>query len=444
MDFKGRDRSEIAREMAIYLREKMMPYWYDTVVDSRNGGYILSDRLDTSGKAGGLSWSRLCSLLLSLVRHDSAGTMGKQLVSQSRMVLVFSLAHRLGCSDTKRNYLKAAEAGYHFLVDCMRDKKYGGFFWETDPRGRVIESCKSFYGQAFALYALIEYHRATGLSAPLTEAVALYEKVQEAFHDKSNSGWIEHGEMNFRPLALSSNRPLWYPKGMPGVRGFKSGNAHLHWMESLGELYDVTGDASVKSSLMEALYINKTYFFPVNVSKYCEYRRMDWGEVRGNSYDGISYGHNLEFAWLMLHVQNILQVPLDMDHFDRILNHALKYGFDHKRGGFYQKGFGEKPAVDMKKVWWVQAEALAALCSALYHKADVDYDRALDLLLDWIFRHQILSDDGVWISVTDEEGKPIDLTKAGAWKAAYHEVRAVTKFIDVFSSRRDVCEYKRI
>ncbi len=432
IDFKEKPKSEIAKEMKIYLREKVLPYWYDTTVDLRNGGYVLSDKLDSSPNAGNPWLRRLLSSLSSTFHIHAHKAREKQLVSQSRLILVFSLAHRLGYSDAKRNYLKAAEVGYLFLIEYMLDKKYGGFFWKTDLRGRAVDLCKSLYGQAFALYALVEYHRASGLSAPLAQAVALYEKVQEMFYDKINSGWIEHGEADFRPLRLN-NKSLLYPRSMPDMLGFKSGNAHLHWMESLAELYDVTANASVRSLLMEALHINKTYFFPVDASKYCEYRRADWGEVKGNRHEGICYGHNVEFAWLMIHAQEVLQIPPDWDHFFSILDHALKYGFDHKRGGFYFKGFDEQPASKTEKIWWVQAEGLAALADALRHEAAAEYRRALALLLNWIFRHQILSDDGIWISSTDEEGNPLNLTKAGHWKAAYHEVRAITKFIHVFS-----------
>ena len=41
-----------------------------------------------------------------------------------------------------------------------------------------------------------------------------------------------------------------------------SANAHLHWMEALTELYDVTHDRKVRKSLEECLRINVTYFYP--------------------------------------------------------------------------------------------------------------------------------------------------------------------------------------
>jgi mannobiose 2-epimerase len=433
MDFAGKQKGEIAKELEIYLREKVMPYWYGTAIDATNGGYILADELYPSRKVGTTWRTWFCLLLSNYSQKRSARAKEKQLVSQCRMLLVFSLVHRLGYSGGNRNYLKAAEIGYRFLIESMLDRQHSGFYWRTDLEGRVLDSGKSLYGQAFALYALVEYHRASGLSGPLDQAFAIYQKVQEKFHDGINSGWIEHGEQNFMPLTSLSSQSLWTTMDMPGVIGLKSSNAHLHWMEALIELYNVTFAASVKTSLTEVLHINKTFFFPAKPAKSCDYRTADWSEVRDNHYDGMSYGHTIEFAWLMIQAQKVLKVTLDWDHFDNILMHALKYGFDHKKGGFYWRGFNEQPASDTTKVWWVQAEGLAALTEAIHHNANVDYDRALDLLLSWIFKYQILSNDGIWIASTTKDGKPLDFTKAGSWKAAYHEVRSIIKFIHMFS-----------
>ena len=434
MDPGRQEKTEIAKELAVYLRDKFMPYWYDTTVDTVNGGYLLADSFYPF-RGTGIPWRfRLRMLLSAYSEKGNAKAEEKQLVSQCRLLLVFSLIHRLGYSGGGRNYLQAAEAGYRFIIESMHDRQYGGFYWSTDLEGKVLNPARSLYGQAFAIYALVEYHRASGLSGPLDQAFALYQKVQEKFHDDINSGWIEHGDQAFRPLNASSSQSLQGIGSMHGPIASKSSNAHLHWMEALTELYDVTGDASVRTSLTETLHVNKTFFFPANPSESCDYRAVDWSEVGNNHHDGISYGHIIEFAYLMIQAQKVLRVAPDWNHFDSILTYALEHGFDHKRGGFYSRGFDGQPASDKTKIWWVQAEGIAALTEAIDHTSNACYERALDLLLNWIFKYQILSDDGIWIARTTEKGRPTDLTKAGSWKAAYHEVRAITKFIHAFSS----------
>ena len=111
----------------------------------------------------------------------------------------------------------------------------------------------------------------------------------------------------------------------------------------------------------------------------------------------------------------------------------MKYGFDHERGGFYFRGFANQPAFDTDKIWWAQAEGLSALTEAVIRSDVSEHDETLDLLVNWIFNYQIRSDDGIWIWSTDAAGRPKNFTKAAEWKAAYHEFRAITKFVHSFA-----------
>ena len=87
---------------------------------------------------------------------------------------------------------------------------------------------------------------------------SVYETVQQKFRDKVHGGWIEHCERDFTPLACTGERL----PGMPDIVGFKSGDAHLHWMEALTELYSEVKDASVRESLLEAIELLCTKFYP--------------------------------------------------------------------------------------------------------------------------------------------------------------------------------------
>ena len=81
----------------------------------------------------------------------------------------------------------------------------------------------------------------------------------------------------------------------------------------------------------------------------------------------------------------------------------------------------------------MQAEGLAALTDAVAQFDSAEYNELLAKLADWILKVQIRSDDGVWIVSTDAGGRPLNIKKAGEWKAAYHEVRAITKFVQTFA-----------
>ena len=414
-------QSQLALEWDALLRDRMLPYWHNTTINSR-GGYKVYD-------PGDRSWREQIRSMMNGGNHRTENESMRGLISQSRLLWVFSHAHLLGYSTPQHDYLKRAAHGYCYLIESMLDRQYGGFFWKTDVNGGVIEAQKILYGQSMAIYGLVEYHRVSGLSEPLEYACSVYETVQQRFHDKVHGGWIEHCERDFTPLTCTGDRL----PGMPDVIGFKSGDAHLHWMEALTELYSEVKDASVRDSLVEAIELLCTGFYPRDVSASAEYLLPDWKPVGNDEFSGVSHGHMIEFAWLMLHAQHALGLTHDWDHFESLMRHSLRYGFDQERGGFYFRGKPNEPACDTTKFWWVQAEGLSALTDAAAHFDSDEYNEPLSQLVNWIRNYQIRSDDGVWIVSTDDQGRPQNVKKAGEWKAAYHEVRAITKFVHTFA-----------
>jgi mannose/cellobiose epimerase-like protein (N-acyl-D-glucosamine 2-epimerase family) len=403
---QAKDRQDYARDFRRQLIEQVLPYWYETGVDRVHGGYVLAD--DAARK-------------VEPARE-------KQLVSQCRMLWGFSHAHLKHLEDGQRDYLAAARQGYNFLIQHFLDNQHGGYFWKTGLAGNVIDSRKYLYGEAFVIYSFVEYYRASGDRQALDHALNLYKTVQAKLYDRRKGGWFEHAERDFTLILGPQSRDIEVE-----VAGRKSANAHLHWMEALTELYDASHDSAVKKSLKEALRLNAKYFYPLEPGKSCFHRMPDWKRVPNDPNPELSYGHNVEFAWLMIRAQQVLKQPQMWTHFDRIMDHALRYGYDHVNGGLYHQGLDNKPATDTDKIWWVQAEMLAALTDGLKHQYDIGYSLSLDKLLVWLEKYMIRPADGIWIASTDVQGNPKDTSKAHNWKANYHDVRAMVKFMDAFT-----------
>lgn len=394
----ARSLSERAAALRTQLTEKILPYWY-VAQDTRYGGYLLA---------------------------DPGPPKEKSLVTQARMVWTFSLAHRKGYSSNRYDYLKAAEQGYRFLIKHFRDSQHGGYVWRTALDGAPIKEHKFVYGQAFVIYALVEYHRASRSQEPLRQARALYRTLQERAYDKTHGGWLEHFTRDWTPL------PLRDPSAEAEVAGLKSANTHLHLMEAFTELYRATGDEAVRRSLEETLRINKTYFYPLEAARSCFHRNPDWSAVTDPRSAGLSYGHNVEFAWLMVEAERALGREPSWPHFYAHLEHALQHGWDAERGGLYHRGIGNEPAEDTRKIWWVQAEMLAALTEAVHHKRDAKHEAELLKLLDFIGQSLADPKDGVWYESVKADGLPLSKAKAHRWKANYHDVRALVKLIEAF------------
>lgn len=416
-------RAKAAEHMEADLRERVFPHWRDAV-DDRRGGYRQTE-VHPSRSEWLKSHARSAKRrLVAFLRRHPPPPGGKDLVTQSRLLWTLSTAHRLGYGD---GYREAADHGYRFLTGCLLDPRYGGYAWIADRSGRIVDPRKTLYGQAFALYGLTEYHRATGLAEPLERARELFEVIQGRMHDEANGGWVEHGAADFAPLA-----PGTLLAALP-TAGLKTGNAHLHWMEALAELAEATDDAAVRSALREALEVNATYFYPEEPGAGSDLRTPAWRPVAYTNAEPVSYGHNVEFAWLMLRAEEVLGSPRSWGHFEALLDHALRWGFDRERGGFYDRGPAAGAATRRSKVWWVQAEGLAALTDGVRHRGGRDYEGALELQLAWILDRQ-RRPDGLWVPIVDANGRPRSSIAPAAWKGGYHEVRAMTRFVEAFGS----------
>lgn len=401
---------EVAVAMKQDLVERVMPYWYDTTMDRTRGGYVLSD---------------------DAVRAVEPAK-EKMIVTQARMVWGFAHAYRKGFGRLSRDYLKAARHGYEFLVKRFLDTQHGGYYWKTDLEGNPTNDRKYLYGESFVIYAFVEYARASRQREPIVRAMDLYRAVQKHCRNEANGGWLEHAERDWTPILTQD------PRIEVEVAGYRSANAHLHWMEALSELYEATGDLGVKASLEEALKINATWFYPPEGGKASFHRQPDWSPVLDARSTGVSYGHNVEFAWLMVRAEEVLGRAPSWAHFDSIMAHALQYGFDHQWGGLYNRGFGDQPATDTDKVWWSQAEMLAALTDGLQHGPNPGYAAALEKLVRFIQVFQREPKKGIWYDTVAADGKPKRTDLAHNWKANYHDVRGMVKFIEAFTPKEDI------
>ena len=403
--------TDLAAEAANYrqsLAEKILPYWYDTAVDWKHGGYLLSD---------------------DAVRGRSVPS-EKQIVTQARLLRTFSLVHRKGFSTAQRDYLKAAANGAKFLREHMRDRELGGYYWSVTLDGKPRDDHKRLYGQAVVICALVEYSRASGDRVALEDALQLYREIQRHAHDASNLGWREHFERDWKPLSEGD------PEAVIELAGAKSANAHLHLMEAFTELYDATQDPTVKVSLEEVLTLNRRHFYPEDPARVALHFSPGWRQLSGPKSDGLSYGRNVEFAWLMVHAEEVLGQRPSWTQFHAYLMHALRNGTDPKLGGVYHRGMENLPASDTTKVWWEQGEMFAALSEGLRNQpSNAAYTVALGRLITFVNKYQTEPKTGIWLDTVKADGTPIATGLAHNWKAGDHDVRGLLKFVETFEQK---------
>jgi mannobiose 2-epimerase len=385
---------------------RQVRYWRTTTADRRSGGFLVRDFAATR-------WPRLH-------RWRARRHADKQVVAQTRLVWTFAHTHLAGWGTAAD--LVAARRGVDFLLAHFWDADEGGWIWKTTRDGTWLDDRKNLVAQVGALYAFVEHTRATGDADTRRFADETFGVIEARFRDRERGGWIEDLARDWGPAD---------PNGLALVDriGTKSANVTLHVMEAYAEYVALTRDPVAEQALADALDVMRTWFFPGDdPSRHVSFRREDWSMPDDPDARKRSYGHEVEFAWLALRAEQVLGRVPDWDRFFGMVDDVMQRGFDHDRGGL--RCGGEIP----EKIWWPQAEFVAALVEADTHRPDAGYDRALLQTLDFVDAHLVDPADRVWYEIVADDGAVVRRRKAHDWKSTYHDVRALVKLAHAYGS----------
>ncbi len=369
------------------------------------------------------------------------GPQNKMIVTQAR--LVWANANASMYYHQKEPYYKYARHGLKFLENVMWDKKYGGFYdivnREGKPLGRNGEYIKTAYGNAFGIYGLAGYYKAFGDTAALNLAIKTYKWMDEHSYDPKYGGYFQY----------MSREGVPYKNGFHGTPP-KDQNSMIHIMEAFTALYGVWPNPELRVRL-DSLFHNVRDIAIGNHPWLTLFFERNWTPISyrdSNNYlrtahfeeDHISFGHNVETAWLLLQTSKALGLKNEaktlriakwMDDF------ALENGWDKKLGGIYDGGYifqGEHHVTIIMptKQWWSQVEALNSflMMSELYPHSKMDY--YMKFCEQWNYVKKYLLDHkyGGWYwGGIDKAPQNIKGPKATIWKVDYHTTRGLINCI---------------
>jgi cellobiose epimerase len=411
------ERARLAAEVRASLRRELLDAWYPRVVDRERGGYL--SQFD--------------------YRWQPTGAQDKMIVTQARHVWTTARAAQFFPGDTV--LLPAAAHGFRFLRDAMWDREHGGFHWLVTRDGRPKDdgsgrALKQAYGNAFGIYALAAYYDVARDSAALRLAQAAFRWLDAHAHDPAHGGYFNYLERDGTPLRAGLGRD-----------GPKDQNSSIHILEAFTELYRVWPDPLLRDRLAEMLAIVRDTLV-VEPGTLTLFSRADWTPVsyrdsaesvrRADRYfhDHVSFGHDVETAYLMLEAAEALGRGHDaatMGVAARLLSHALRAGWDDAAGGFYDAGYyfpGDTAItiVQDTKNWWAQAEGLNTLLlfGDLRPNDPLRYHERFRAQWAYIQRYLVDHEHGGWYQggLDKQPASRTDL-KAHIWKAAYHDGRAL-------------------
>lgn len=412
------DKDSIAIEMLNELNKDFI-LWYPLSIDSVYGGFF-SD-ID--------------------YKWELDGTQNKMIVSQARHVWSASNAAIFYSHDS--SLLKIAEHGFRFLKNSMWDKKYGGFYELVTRKGEPIkkngELIKTAYGNSFAIYGLAKYYEASGDTTALKLAKQTFYWLENHSYDLKYGGYFQYISREGKPFKKGYNNTP--PKDQ---------NSSIHLLECFTGLYEVWKSELLNKRLLSMLFLirdkittEKGYlnlFFSQDWVAVSYRDSSEQSRKRNYYFDHVSFGHDIETAYLMLEASEVLGIEHDnvtLMKAKKMIDHTTKNGWDEEHGGIYDGGYyfdNEEHPVIVKdtKEWWAQVEAMNSflLMSGLFPDDAINHYDMFCRQWSYIKKYLIDRMYGGWYWGGIDEAPQINYSpKSTIWKVNYHTSRALINCI---------------
>jgi len=375
------------------LEKAVIPFW-DRLRDEEYGGFYGRVTCD-----------------LEVIKDAPKGG-----IAAARMLWFYSAACRiLGRESARAN----ADHQYRFLRDHLIDREHGGIYWMADHRGAPLDTRKHVYVQAFAIYGLSEYHRATGNAEALRLAKDIFELVESSGYDREHGTYGEEYSRDWIPkdnIELSEN----------GIIAPVTMNTYLHLLEAYTNLYKAWPDVIVNKRLTSLISDFQHRIYDPRERRFDVYFDKGWH----SALDMRSFGHDIEATWLIHDAvftagyedPAILAIIRDVG--DAVADTGLD------ATGYLWNEWVEGE-LDRTMVWWPQAEAMVGFLNLYQMTGDTRYGDITERL--WGCVTGTLIDPrpgGEWYWSVSPEGAPSREDIVTPWKTAYHNGRFYLVFIE--------------
>jgi mannobiose 2-epimerase len=372
------------------LRGNILPFWMKYSIDKTNGGFY-----------GALS--------NDLQIHNEVP---RSAILCTRILWSFAAAYR---AFGQVEYLQTARYAYETLLESFWDSTYGGIYWDVDLQGRPVTDRKHHYAQAFAIYSLCKYQRASGSAESLDYARQLFNLLETHAYDPIHQGYIEGSRRDWS--ALEDMR-----LSEKDMNCRKSMNTMLHTLEAYTQLAQVWPDARVRIQLDNLIHTFLSYVIDPDSGHLQLFFDDQWNSLS----DTISYGHDIECSWLLweaAQVVNDAQLSRQAKAASIKLAEVVLDEAVDRDGSLFQElsPAGKNQA---EKEWWTQAEGVVGFYNAYQLSGNVKFARAAEGC--WVYIREKLIDHqyGDWVKRIRPDGTVNPQSyKVGPWECPYHHAR---------------------
>lgn len=375
------------------LEENILRFWIEKMVDKEYGGFY-----------GAIDGNNV------LLPKANKGA-----VMNARVLWTFSAAYR---EFKHEAYLKIAERAFTYMKERFIDHVYGGVYWELDYKGTPVNRKKQTYAQGFALYGFSEFYLATGDPEALELAITFFDLI-EYCKDQKFGGYWEAFTENWQPIddmRLSDK----------DENEAKTMNTHLHILEPYTNLLRAWRDERLLCAQRDLIQIFKEKIYSPKSGHLQLFFDPSWNATN----DTISYGHDIEAAWLLWEAVNIMNDPQLKEEVKDVvtkITEAATEGLLPDGSMAYELKNGH---LDKERHWWVQAEGVVGFYYISKIESCERFEYPAKALWKYIQSNLIDHEFGEWYWSRLEDGSVNRVDdKAGFWKCPYHNGRMCLEMI---------------
>ncbi|HXB44776.1 MAG TPA: AGE family epimerase/isomerase, partial [Puia sp.] len=256
----------------------------------------------------------------------------------------------------------------------------------------------------------------------LQAAIELFKKIEQYSFDKQQKGYYEAFSRDWELVAdlrLSSK----------DANEKKTTNTHLHIVEAYSNLFEVWEDEWLKTQIENLLEVFLKYIIDPETG----HLNLFFDEQWNKKLNVISYGHDIEAAWLLLQCAEKIKSHKFIEEMKKTaitLTNALGEGLDSD-GGLWYEFDKDKNHLIHEKHSWPQAEAMIGFMNAYQISQDETYLEKSFNSWQFIKHHIKDTENGEWFWGVNQDNSIMQgRDKAGFWKCPYHNTRACLEIIN--------------
>ena len=374
----------------------ILAYWQRHAPDLQNGGFY--------GRVG--------------YDNQPDATAEKGVVLNARILWTFSAALR---HTHHQDYHPTADRAFAYLQEHFLDPEHGGYYWSVSATGQPQNTIKSLYGQAFALYGLSEYARATRNTTALELVKDQFGTMVKHGYDPRQGGFRE-------AFALDWSATDDYIISKRANQESKTMNTHLHILEAFTSLLRVWPDETVKKQVRGLLTVFLNHIIDPKTHRMNLFMDDSWN-IRQTA---ISYGHDIEASWLLCEAADVLGDKAVQKNIRTVgvrMARAAASGLD-KDGGINYELDLKTGHQNRERSWWVMSEAMVGFMNAYQLTKEKHFLTKAETSWVFIKKHLLDTKNGEWFSGVDENHHVTGHDKISMWKCPYHNSRACLEMIE--------------